>query len=265
MKVSVVGIDGNALKEIELPSIFEAPLRPDVIKRAFWLINSHSLQPKGRDPTAGEKTSAETYNPPTGHGISRLPRVKGERHPRAGQAAGVASVVKGRLPHPPKSEKVIHLKINKKERALATISAIAYTANYSAVLARGHRVSNIALPIVVSDDVEAISKTSDLVSFLQRLQLNNELVRLYNGIKRNTGKSRLRGRAYRERVGPLIVVTNDRGIGKAASSIPGVDVVRADSVSVIHLAPGGVPGRLTLYTESSLDLLKERMRSKFEA
>jgi large subunit ribosomal protein L4e len=71
--------------------------------------------------------------------------------------------------------------------------------------------------------------------------MGEELRRLYGGIKRNSGKARLRGRAYRERVGPLFVVTNDRGVGKASGSIPGVDVVRVSDLSILDLAPGGVP------------------------
>ena len=173
-------------------------------------------------------------------------------------AGGVASVVKGRLAHPPKSEKVIHLDINRKERRLATDSAIAYTASLDAVKARGHRVKKLALPVVITDELETVEKTAELVSFLGKLELDEELKRVDDGSKRRTGKSRLRGRVYRTRVGPLIVVTNDRGVGRAACDIPGVKVARVDSLSVLDLAPGGVPGRLTLWTESALSTLSMR-------
>ena len=91
-------------------------------------------------------------------------------------------------------------------------------------------------------------------------ELEEELKRVEEGSKRRTGKARLRGRVYRTRVGPLIVVTNDRGVGKAACGIPGVEVTRVDSLSVMDLAPGGVPGRLTLWTESALNTLGTRDR-----
>ncbi|HXY56407.1 MAG TPA: 50S ribosomal protein L4, partial [Nitrososphaerales archaeon] len=71
---------------------------------------------------------------------------------------------------------------------------------------------------------------------------------------------RLRGRAYRSGVGPLIVVTNDRGVGKAAGGVPGVQVTRVQDVSVLDLAPGGVPGRLTIWTESAISALDGRMK-----
>ena len=209
---------------------------------------------------AGERTTAETHSPPTGTGRSRIPRVKGERYSRGGLAGGVASVVKGRLPHPPRSEKVIHLGVNKKENRLATDSAIAFTASIDAVKARGHRVGKLSLPLVVADDVETMEKTGELVSFLEKVDLKAELQRVEGHVKRNTGKRRLRGRVYRTGSGPLIVVTSDRGVGKAAGGIPGVGVVRVESISVLDLAPGGVPGRLTLWTESALSALEARKK-----
>jgi len=166
--------------------------------------------------------------------------------------------VKGRLPHPPRSEKVIHLGVNRKEKRLATDSAIAYTANLEAVKARGHRVTKPSLPMVVADDIETIEKTSELVSFLEKVNLKAELERVEGRTKRNSGKRRLRGRVYRGGVGPLIVVTNDRGVGKAAGGIPGVKVTRVEDVGVLDLAPGGVPGRLTIWTESALSALETR-------
>ncbi len=258
MKAEVVGLNGKPAGEVEVPGVFSTALRPDLVKRVFWLVGSHGFQPKGRDPMAGERTSAETHSPPTGTGRSRIPKVKGERYPRGGLAGGVASVVKGRLPHPPRSEKIIHFAVNRKERRLATDTAIAYTANLDAVRARGHRVKKPALPMVVADDIETVEKTSELVSFLEKVDLKAELDRVDGRTKRNSGKRRLRGRVYRSGVGPLIVVTNDRGVGKAAGGVPGLQVARVQDVSVLDLAPGGVPGRLTIWTESALGALEGR-------
>jgi large subunit ribosomal protein L4e len=255
MKAKVRGVKGESGKEVELPELFSAPLREDLVARAFWVLSSHGRQPYGRDPMAGMRTSAETHNPPTGQGIARVPRVKGGGQ-RSGQAAGIASVVKGRLPHPPKAEKVIYRKINRKERLLALANAIAFTRSHEAVVKRGHRVGKIELPLLVSDEVEAVPRTAELRSFLAELGLEDELSRLYHGIRRASGKPRMRGRAYRTRVGPLIVIANDRGVGKSASSIPGVEVVPAESLSVLELAPGGVPGRLTLWTESAIEIVR---------
>jgi large subunit ribosomal protein L4e len=254
----ILDLKGESTGDADLPEVFLLPLRPDIIHRAFWILRSHGIQPYGRDPEAGERTSAEAGWPPTGRGISRIPRVKGERSRRSGQAAGVASVVGGRLAHPPRSEKVIYNKINRKEKKLALETAISFTGNAEAVAWRGHKVGNLEFPLIVTDDIEAISKTSELYNFFKAAGLNDELKRLVKGIKRRSGKPRMRGRAYKEPIGPLVVVSNDRGVGKAAEAIPGVKVVSVNNVSVLDLAPAGVAGRLTFWTQASLDALKAK-------
>lgn len=240
MKISVIDVEGKAVKEVELPRVFDSKVNRSLIERAFWIIFTHKLQPKGRDPTAGMKVSAESWN--TGYGIARIARIKGSGTPRAGQAGGVASVVKGRLAHPPKAEKKIYKKINKKERLAATASALAATVNIELVKARGHRYEG-NLPIVVTDNVEKINKTKDVEALLKKLGLEKEL-----------------DRTKEKGVGPLLVVSDKTPVIKAAKNIPGVDAVTAKDLSVLHLAPGGKPGRLVIFTESSLKILDERFK-----
>jgi len=255
VSVKVLDMGGKPGDEVDLPSAFSTPLWPDLVQRAWWILHSHGIQPYGRDPMAGERTTAETGNPPTGRGVSRIPRVKGAGSGRSGQAGGVASTVKGRLPHPPRSEKVIYRKINVKERKLALNTAIAFTADATAVAWRGHKTGKLKFPVVVSDDLEALEKTAAVEALLADLGLTDELRRIYGGVKRRSGTARMRGRTTRKKVGPLIVVSNDRGVGKAAASIPGVQVVPVDSLSVLPLAPGGVAGRLTIWTKSAIEIL----------
>jgi len=98
--VEIFDLQGKPSGKIDLPDVFSTPLRPGVIKRAVLAIQSNRLQPQGRDPMAGKKTTAESRG--TGSGIARVPRVKG-----GGRAAFAPSTVKGRQPHPPKAEKII--------------------------------------------------------------------------------------------------------------------------------------------------------------
>jgi len=240
MKTYVFDAEGKPIKEIELPKLFESSVNKTLIERAFWIMFTHKLQPKGRDPTAGMKVSAESWG--TGYGIARLARIKGSGTPRAGQAGGVASVVKGRLAHPPKAEKKIYKRINKKERLAATESALAATINIQLVKERGHRYDG-NLPIVVYDDVEKINKTKNVEALLIKLGLSNELERIKE-----------------KGVGPLFVVSGISPLIKAARNIKGVDAITAKDVSVLHLAPGGKPGRLVIYTESALNVLNERFK-----
>jgi large subunit ribosomal protein L4e len=233
---------------MDLPAIFDTPLREDVINRVFVALATHSKQPQGRDPLAGERTSAESGHPPTGRGISRIPRVKGERYSKSGMAAAVASTVHGRLPHPPRSEKVIRKEVNSKERYFATASAIAATADADSVQKRGHKFTS-KLPIVVSSDLENISKARDLKRFLSALGADKDVERACNRKKKVTSALSKRRRPG---VGPLIVVSKPSKLAEASKSFPGLSVATSSSLSVLDLAPGSIPGRLTIWTKDSL-------------
>jgi len=242
MKGQVLDVEGNKVGEIELPEVFKSKVNSVLINRAFWIMFTHKLQPQGRDPMAGMKVSAQSWN--TGHGMSRIARIKGAGTRRAGQAGGVAGVVKGRLTHPPTSEKVIYKKINKKERLAATMSALASTADFDLITLRGHRIdSSMSLPIIVEDKFETLSKTKEITQVLLKLKLEDELRRVKE-----------RGN------GPLIVTSSKNSLYKAANNIAGIQAVSASDLSVVHLAPGGVPGRLTIYTNSSLGVLSKRFK-----
>ena len=187
MRAAVYSLDGKKVDDVELPRVFSTPFRPDVIHKAYVNLQSRSFQPQGRDPLAGEKTSAMSRN--TGLGIARMARVKGSGFPRAGQAAGVGGVVKGRLAHHPVSEKVIVKRLNKKEKKLALCSAIAATASKELVAARGHRIEKVDLPLIVSADIEKVSRAKELRSVLDSLNLSDDLERVKNGWKKRSGRS----------------------------------------------------------------------------
>src|SRR6187200_3559869 len=135
MKVSLKDLRGKDLESLELPSVFNTPYRPEIIKKVYVNVLSTRFQPQGRYPAAGEIVSAESRN--TGLGIARLARAKGEGFSRAGQAAGVAGVRKGRLAHPPESWKVTHKKLNKKENNIALLSALSSTRLSELIISRG--------------------------------------------------------------------------------------------------------------------------------
>jgi len=35
-KVEVIGMDGKSAGKVDVPGVFETPLRPDLIERVFW-------------------------------------------------------------------------------------------------------------------------------------------------------------------------------------------------------------------------------------
>ncbi len=67
-----------------------------------------------------------------------------------------------------------------------------------------------------------------------------------------TGKSSLRGRGKKIGKSVLFVVSNSKKLSNACGSIPGVEARAAKDLSVLDLAPGGVPIRLVVYSKSAL-------------
>src|SRR5437588_12587877 len=164
MTVQVFSLNGSKQEEIELPLVFSTPLRVDLLHRAYINLESHKFQTQGRYPLAGMDVVAESNSPPTGHGQARVARMRGGGGGRQGQGGGVSMVRKGRQAHPPTTEKVIYKTLNKKENKLALCSAIAATVSHDLVKLRGHKVEKIeSLPVVVSDQIESVSKSKELL------------------------------------------------------------------------------------------------------
>ena len=257
MKTNVLAINGKKEGDIELPNVFETKINPTLIHKAYINLESHGFQKHSTKPTAGMEVVADSNDPPTGRGVARIAKIKGGGGGRAGQAGEVASTRGGRQAHPPKANKVIYKKLNKKENKLALCSAIAATASKELVERRGHKVDGIdSFPIVISDDIEKISKTSELNRVLDDLKITQDVKRLENR-KRRTGKVALRGRVSKIGKSVLFVVSKGASIVKAANSIPGVEVCPAKDLSVLDLAPGGNLIRLTIFSKKAIEEIAE--------
>ena len=199
---------------------------------------------------AGKRTSAESRG--TGMGIARVPRVKGG----AGRAAFAPSTVGGRQPHPPRSEKKIVKRIPKKEARLALQSAIAATASKDVITSRGHQIEDVPeIPLIVTDSIEELTKTSDVEAALTNLGVLSDLYRVKASRKIRAGKGKRRGRKMKQAIGPLIVVAENKGIFDAANNLLGVTVSKVNDLNAEILAPGTHPGRLTLWTNGALEQL----------
>ena len=68
MKVTLKDLRGKEIESLELPSVFNTPYRPEIIKKVYVNVLSNTFQPQGRYPAAGEMVSAESRN--TGLGIA---------------------------------------------------------------------------------------------------------------------------------------------------------------------------------------------------
>ena len=252
-KVPVYGVEGVVREEITLPRVFGLPVRLDLIRRAFLSEFTARLQPKGRDPMAGKRTTARSFG--VGLGIARVPRIPG-----IGRAAFINSAVGGHLAHPPRPEKKIHERINRKEKILATASALAATSISEFVAKRGHKFTVERLPIVIDDEVEEIyTKTRDVKELLKSIGVWDDIERAKQRTRIRAGKGKMRGRRYITPRSILFIVTSiNKPFVRTVLNLPGVDVAEPWYVNVLQLAPGGVPGRLTVITRSALDELSKR-------
>ncbi len=264
MKVGVYDMSGNRISEVDLPPLFETTVREDLIRRAVLAEQSWRRQPYGTDKLAGMRTSAHYHGrrrarfTMIAREMARIPRIHGrgaQYTPLYMEARVVPQARKGRRAHPPKPEKKWEQKINKKEYLKALCSALAACARLEFVKQRGHKFEG-EVPIVVSEEIENVKSTKQIVELLKKLNLEAELKR---GKKKKVraGKGKMRGRRYKKKKSILFIFSKDCPAMKAARNIAGADVAVVDELTVEQLAPGAHPGRLVVISLSALQKLEE--------
>ena len=77
------------------------------------------------------------------------------------------------------------------------------------------------------------------------------------GAKKSSGSGKGRGRKYRTKKGPLLVVAEKCSTLNAAKNIPGVNIMTVKELRITDLAPGTSPGRVTVWTESAVKSMEE--------
>jgi len=253
----IFDLKGKEVGKVRLPAIFKTALRPDVIKRAVVAIQSHRFQQQGRNVFAGKRTTAESRG--VGLGISRIPRVKGP-----GQRGAFApGTVGGRAAHPPMVGKKIDKKIPRKEMRLALRSAVAATGSKETVASRGHVVDDVPdFPLVVMDEIQLLKKTWEVKDVFIQLGVWPDIYRVRESRKVRAGKGKRRGRKFKQAVGPLLVINENEGIIEATRNILGVDIVTIEGLNVELLAPGTHPGRLTIWTSSTIEKVDAMFRRR---
>lgn len=248
-QVYLYSLKGKPLKAVNLPPVFGTEVRVDAIRRAVNAFRANRRQPYGPGARAGLRHSVEGWG--KGRGASRVPRLK-DRRGRGAQAPGT---VGGRRAHPPRPDRKWAKKLNKKERKLARASALAATADPGLVRKRGHRLPDgLSVPVVLEEKVEELKTTAEALDLFQRLGVDEELSRT-TPRKVRAGRGTMRGRRYRRPKGPLVVLPPDTTGGRAFGNLPGVEVLAPAGLNAEVLAPGGMPGRLILFSENALDEL----------
>jgi large subunit ribosomal protein L4e len=253
-KVYVYDINGEHKRTVDIPKVFDTPFRPDLIRRDVTVSRANRRQVYGPKRRAGMRHSVEWWG--KGRGVSRVPRLKDSR--TAKQAPGT---VGGRRAFPPQLDKDYSKKINKKERALARRSAIAALKDIELVKARGHRFQkDLELPVVIEDRFEEIDSTKEVIDILSSLGLFEDVERARKGTHIRAGRGKMRGRRKRRPKAMLVVVKEKKGIERGTGNLPGIDVVTVDQLNTEVMAPGGEPGRLTIFSEGAFKALGEIAR-----
>jgi len=254
-----VSVSVDSGSSISMPDSFESSVREDLVRRAVHSSRANRRQAYGhrehqgrRKPVAGMKHSVEWWG--KGRGVSRIMRRAGSR-----EGAENPHTRGGRRAHGPKVAKDWSQKMNTKERRAARDSALAATARGDMVRSRGHRFdSEVSFPIVIEGSKGSIEEfdlnqgTQRFIAMMDAIGIGEDLERARNGRSIRAGKGKMRGRRRKTPKSVLLVVSDKSSIGKAASNVPGVDVVVAKDLSAEHLAPGGDVGRLTVFTKEAL-------------
>ncbi|CAE8601857.1 unnamed protein product, partial [Polarella glacialis] len=138
------------------------------------------------------------------------------------------------------------------------VTALAASSLPPLVMARGHRIGEVAeLPLVVSDGLESVQKTKQAVEALNKLGCGPELQKVLDSKRLHAGQGKARNRRFRMRLGPLVIYKEDNGISRAMRSIPGVVTACVDSLNLLRLAPGGSIGRFIIWTEGAFKQASE--------
>ncbi|MEW5761052.1 MAG: 50S ribosomal protein L4 [Candidatus Thermoplasmatota archaeon] len=244
--VALYSIDGKKIGEIALPKVFDGEIRIDLIKRDYETIRANRRQNYGAKELAGMRHSVEWWG--KGRGVSRVQRITGMR--RGAQSPGT---VGGRRAFPPKPEKILVKKINKKERRLARYSALRCCKDRELLEKKGIFLpEKISLPIVIEKKFEDIDRTKDVIEVLEKIGIYENVMKAKNKTKVRAGKGKMRGRRYKVPRSLLIVAPKSALIERGARNLPGVDICTANGLNTEILSPGGIPGRLVIFTAGAI-------------
>jgi large subunit ribosomal protein L4e len=251
-RVHLLNLQGKAGEMVNLPLAFSSPIRLDLIRRAVVASRSHRIQPHGTSLTAGRRHSVRWSG--KGKGVARTPRLMDSMI-----GAQAPNTVGGGAAHPPKVNTIWAKKINRNERQAAFAAALAATREVHLAKSRGHRVPDgLHLPVVLDSAMEAIATTADARSLLAKLKLWDDVDRAQAGVHVRAGRGKRRGR-FRRQPKSLLFVTSAPAKARGFRNLPGVDVVDVGRLGPEDLAPGGDPGRLTVYSLAAVEKLTQRL------
>uniref|UniRef100_A0A2K5M416 Large ribosomal subunit protein uL4 n=1 Tax=Cercocebus atys TaxID=9531 RepID=A0A2K5M416_CERAT len=232
-------------KNVTLPAVFKAPIRPDIVNFPYTV-----------SEFAGHQTGAESCC--TGRAVAQIPTVGGGGTHRSGQGAFGNMCRGGRMFAATKTWRCWHPRGYTTQKRYAVCSALAASALPALVMSKGHRVEEVPeLPLVVEDKVEGYKKTKEVVLLLKKLKAWNDIKKVYASQGMRAGKGKMRNCRRIQRRGLGIIYNEDNGIIKAFRNIPGITLLNGSKLNILKLAPGGHVGRFCIGTESAFRKLDE--------
>ena len=258
MKAEIYNIQGEKMKSINLPDLFESEIRDDIASKLFEIEKMEFRHPYSNYAEAGKRHSASgtishqrhKWKGHYGKGISRVPRKAMWR--RGTQffwiGAEVASTRGGRRAHPPRAIRTSK-KINKKEMMIALKSGLASTCSKDYVLKRYSTLNkvNFDVPIIFESKLDNI-KSKDFLNMIRKIFGENIYLVLKSKSVR-AGRGKIRGRKYKSNAGLLLIKSPEEKI-----KLTGIDIRNVGEVSISDLYPFG---RLTAFTEKALSKMEE--------
>jgi len=241
-------------KEVHLPAVFRAPIRPDIVSFIHDKMMKNTRQAYAVSSKAGHQTSAASWG--TGRAVARIPRVRGGGTHRSGQAAYGNMCRSGRMFAPTKTWRRWHHRLNTNQKRFAMCSAIAASGVPALVMSKGHKIEGISeVPLVVDDKIESLQKTKDAVALLRRLKAWPDVEKVVKSKRLRAGKGKMRNRRRIMRTGPCVIYANDNGVTRAFRNIPGITLLNVARMNLLNLAPGGHVGRFCIWSESAISKL----------
>lgn len=244
-------------KEIELPAVFNSPIRDDIVKKVSdALFSKQYYMPfllAGKQSSKHKQSHARRkFKTLYGKGISRVPRKALWRRGDQFYWVGVYSpgIRGGRSPHPPKGVRRIR-DINKKEKTLALNSCIAATASKEILQKNYPNLTLSSFPLIIESSL-LDKKAKEIFKALESQKIDIKAVK-----KVRQGKGKTRGRKYKTTRKVLLVLGKNEVSKIQKLKSLNLKITNTSQLNVKELSLNGVPGKLTIYTENAIKDLEK--------
>lgn len=260
-KIQVLDINGNKSKEIST-NVFDGQIRKDIVQKIVEIERLAERQMYSPFYLAGLQTSASgnvhhnrhVWKTDRGRGLSRYPkkRMSDKGSNFVWVAAVVPGVRGGRRSHPPEVIRA-ESKINKKEKIMGLLSALAMTCSAEELNKKYSTLEDIKLklPLIVDSKITSL-KTREIFNALNKILGKDVMnIALQNKTIR-AGRGKMRGRKYKKNSGMLLVLANSQKI-----KINGIDVKKVEDLKLKDLASNGA--RLVVFTEEAISDIEKKI------